>query len=93
MKELMTDGWKCPVCGRGVAPGLDYCDHGASLYGPAYVRTPAPVYYWRFVPPYLVPHPATQDCACPPNKACGNTACPRRMQITCTASIGMTAHA
>jgi hypothetical protein len=27
----MNEGWKCPVCGRGVAPSVAYCDHGAPL--------------------------------------------------------------
>lgn len=21
-------GWQCPVCGRGLPPHADYCDHG-----------------------------------------------------------------
>lgn len=24
----MTEGWKCPVCGRGVAPSEKVCEHG-----------------------------------------------------------------
>lgn len=24
----MNEGWKCPVCGLGVAPGKITCDHG-----------------------------------------------------------------
>lgn len=27
----MADGWRCPVCGRGVAPGEKSCDHGGGL--------------------------------------------------------------
>jgi len=26
----MTEGWKCPVCGKGVAPTEKTCDHGAA---------------------------------------------------------------
>ena len=36
----MTEGWKCPVCGRGVAPGEKSCDHGGGLTAPIYVPTP-----------------------------------------------------
>lgn len=25
----MNEGWKCPVCNRGVRPDKDTCDHGA----------------------------------------------------------------
>jgi hypothetical protein len=25
----MNEGWKCPVCGKGVAPTEKHCDHGA----------------------------------------------------------------
>lgn len=24
----MTEGWKCPVCSRGVAPSEKFCNHG-----------------------------------------------------------------
>jgi len=24
----MNEGWKCPVCSRGVAPTEKHCDHG-----------------------------------------------------------------
>lgn len=26
----MTEGWICPKCGRGVAPGVTHCDHGGT---------------------------------------------------------------
>ena len=29
----MTEGWKCPVCGRGVAPSEKVCEHGAGHGG------------------------------------------------------------
>lgn len=29
----MAEGWKCPVCGRGVAPSEKVCEHGASHGG------------------------------------------------------------
>lgn len=28
----MVDGWTCPSCGRGVAPGEKYCEHGNLTY-------------------------------------------------------------
>lgn len=27
----MTDGWKCPVCSRGVSPNEKTCDHGGGV--------------------------------------------------------------
>ena len=24
----MREGWKCPVCGKGVSPDKDTCEHG-----------------------------------------------------------------
>lgn len=29
----MSEGWKCPVCGRGVAPSEKTCEHGAGHGG------------------------------------------------------------
>ena len=26
----MNEGWKCPVCGRGVAPTEKHCNHDAT---------------------------------------------------------------
>lgn len=31
----MAEGWKCPVCSRGVRPDKDTCDHGGMGFGPA----------------------------------------------------------
>ncbi len=39
----MTEGWTCPTCKRGVAPGEKYCDHGG-------VQT-----LWQFNPATLPP--------------------------------------
>jgi len=25
----MREGWKCPVCGRGVSPDEKYCEHSS----------------------------------------------------------------
>lgn len=38
----MNEGWKCPVCGRGVSPNEKHCDHGGQqvVYGPVIVPTP-----------------------------------------------------
>lgn len=41
----MNEGWKCPVCGRGVAPSEKTCDHnGAVTVAP----TPYPIipHWW-----------------------------------------------
>lgn len=37
----MNEGWKCPVCERGVAPGEKHCDHGKVQHH--YIPTPAPL--------------------------------------------------
>lgn len=53
----MNEGWKCPVCGRGVAPSEKHCEHGSPLpgFGPVYIpthwpATPGPD-EWRPPPP------------------------------------------
>lgn len=52
----MTEGWKCPVCSRGVAPGEKCCDHGgAASYSP---QTQPPGEIWKPVHPYT---PSTAD--------------------------------
>lgn len=30
----MNEGWKCPVCGRGVAPTERFCTHGGGVAAP-----------------------------------------------------------
>ena len=27
----MSTGWECPVCGKGLAPHKDTCDHGGNM--------------------------------------------------------------
>lgn len=75
----MLEGWKCPVCGRGVAPAEKVCDHGG-----AWVVPPLPTQ-----PLYQQPYMHVPDCGCAPNTVCGSTACPRAMRWTSTAT-GMT---
>lgn len=30
----MSEGWRCPVCNRGLSPNVQHCDHaGANLLG------------------------------------------------------------
>lgn len=36
-------GWICPVCNRGVAPSVSYCDHAG---------VPTHQIYWPVVPTY-----------------------------------------
>lgn len=64
----MADGWRCPVCGRGVAPGEKVCDHGGLSVAPVY-----PLPAWPPVPAM----PYVPDCGCPPGQACGLSGCPR----------------
>lgn len=70
----MSDGWRCPVCARGVAPTEKYCNHGPYWTGWDWGRgagggggsTPS------------------ADCGCPSySMVCGNSACPRRTFTTC----------
>lgn len=54
----MKEGWKCPVCERGVSPDHATCDHKetpqglAALYSPPsqtvyhYHQTPGPGWVW-----------------------------------------------
>jgi hypothetical protein len=36
----MNEGWKCPVCGRGVAPSVKDCSHGGTEVSPFYPALP-----------------------------------------------------
>ncbi len=36
----MTEGWKCPVCARGVAPGEKSCNHGGGQIGGSHDHIP-----------------------------------------------------
>jgi len=79
----MTTGWTCPSCGRGVAPTEKTCDHGA----PADVMPPSP-YARRFVSPiYEFGRARMPICGCPIGSACGSTACPHRLEVTCGAGV------
>lgn len=54
----MTDGWKCPVCNRGVAPGEKACDHGGSLAAPYHFTHPGCVPTTVYPSPQAFPlHP------------------------------------
>jgi hypothetical protein len=57
----MADGWRCPVCGRGVAPTEKVCDHGGLGALQPYQPVTVPV----------------ADCGCPPGVCFGATNCPR----------------
>ena len=46
------DGWKCPVCGRGVAPTKETCDHGGQGAAPYLPGLPM----WQPYYPYQVPY-------------------------------------
>lgn len=72
----MNEGWKCPVCGRGVAPIEKYCDHGGmGMLAPLLPFT-------QPADPNSYPNRIGGDCGCPLGKPCGSTACPRMPQIT-----------
>lgn len=60
----MSEGWKCPVCGRGVAPTEKHCDHNNAFGG-----------LWPLMQRGCIP----TTCPCPPNIYCGNYVCPRRL--------------
>ena len=54
----MNEGWKCPVCGRGVAPSEKTCDHGAAKVHlapngpPSWPNVPRTNDWWG--PPYEI---------------------------------------
>jgi len=50
----MSEGWKCPVCSRGVAPTESHCDHGGVNYIPAPSTGP---YYPNVWPSTVTPTP------------------------------------
>jgi hypothetical protein len=55
----MNKGWKCPVCGRGVAPTVKTCDHAGDSFAAAPVYIPSPIYIqprgFGFPPPVMPP--------------------------------------
>jgi hypothetical protein len=58
----MREGWKCPVCGRGVSPDHSTCDHGEQppgLYGPMSVPGYVPRYFTTPVGPTYPPYAVT----------------------------------
>lgn len=68
----MADGWRCPVCGRGVHPDEEVCDHHD------------PRVSFEVRPRYVAPvDDLKPDCGCPPFTVCGSTACPRLPKVTC----------
>lgn len=71
----MSEGWKCPVCGRGVAPSEKTCDHGAlDLRSPDWQRQFYPPLYPPPKNPWSPPTPTrTGDPWRPPYEiTCGS---------------------
>ena len=63
----MADGWKCPVCSRGVAPTERHCDHGNSVLA---------------VPQINIVPTSQCSCSHGMEIYCGNTVCPRKRAWT-----------
>lgn len=72
----MADGWKCPVCGRGVAPDVRTCEHGGQIAAPG------------SFPLHGIPVSPSFDCGCPSNTVCMSVACPRRIEFVCKTANG-----
>lgn len=66
----MSDGWKCPGCGRCYAPTMEQCPVCISV-----PHMPSPVY--RDNPDRL------PKCGCPVGSICNNTACPHAVKVMC----------
>lgn len=49
----MREGWRCPVCGRGVSPDEKVCDHGGGVTD---VRSPHH-HYPRLYDPWWIADP------------------------------------
>ncbi len=45
----MATGWQCPVCGKGVAPGVETCDHETQqfIHQPRFMPKPVRMPYFR----------------------------------------------
>ncbi len=63
---IVNQGWICPVCNRGLAPGVTECNHGGMTTTPQYIHPPffAPSPQYPFGPsrtadplPYYIPPP------------------------------------
>ena len=68
IQELTMEGWKCPVCGRGVSPQEKTCDHNGNAQA-------VPVYYG----PLLPVGPGTPVLIS--SATCGND--PNALETTC----------
>lgn len=66
----MREGWICPRCRASLSPDTPLCSCAPETFAPL-----------PMVPVW--PRPVRADCGCPPNGVCLNSACPRRMIITC----------
>jgi hypothetical protein len=58
----MREGWKCPVCHRGVSPDERACDHGNGFAVLPVLPTPNPIPF-PWIPPYQ-PFPLTTWGGC-----------------------------
>ena len=70
----MREGWKCPVCGRGVSPDEKVCDHGGGVTD---VRTP-----WHRNPPMVDPSDPRVPAPAPPSDPWGVPCEPQRFGVS-----------
>lgn len=53
----MTTGWKCPVCGAGLAPHVQRCGHDGNYSMAPYYQTVPSVPYPTWQDYYTAPYP------------------------------------
>jgi len=85
----MREGWKCPVCGKGVSPDKDICDHAGQLAQPWPVHPVYPVYP-VYPNPYIpyVPYWNGAGCAaCSVSGICNCVRYDRMITISSTSAI------
>lgn len=89
----MREGWKCPVCGRGVSPDQPTCDHGEGVNRvvgeqPRYYNSDTPTPFYIPGKPYSPDNPYIPTTPWPtePTKPWPNGVAFRKIGCSCEKS-------
>ncbi len=78
---MKREGWICPKCGTVHSPDTRSCERCATVtypWGDMWTQ-------WQTVPAPLPHAPARMPiCGCIVGSVCMNTACPHRIDVTCS---------
>lgn len=86
----MSDGWKCPNCGKTHGPHVDTCPGGGTegIEGDGGTTVIEMLRHYRPLPTLPFPYQTMKKplCGCELGTVCLNAACPHRTIVTCDAS-------